>query len=75
MSRPEQSPPPVGERIHLPGPSVQPVLIALALTFTLMGLIGLWFLTGIGVVLLLFIIIRWIVAARREYRDLPAGHD
>lgn len=75
MSRPEQSPPPVGERIHLPGPSVQPVLVALALTLVLMGLLGIWLLTGLGVVLLLFIIIRWIVAARREYRDLPAQHD
>ena len=75
MSRPEKSPPPVGDRIHLPGPSVQPVLLALALTLVLMGLVGLWFLTGIGVVLLLFVIIRWIVAATREYRDLPAHHD
>ncbi len=75
MSRPEKSPPPVGDRIHLPGPSVQPVLIALALSLVLMGLVGLWFLTGIGVVLLLFVIIRWIVAATREYRDLPAHHD
>jgi hypothetical protein len=75
MSRPEKSPPPVGDRIHLPGPSVQPVLIALALSLVLMGLIGLWFLTGIGVVLLLFVLIRWIVAATREYRDLPAHHD
>ena len=75
MSRPEKSPPPVGDRIHLPGPSVQPALIALALSLVLMGLVGLWFLTGIGVVLLLFVIIRWIVAATREYRDLPAHHD
>lgn len=75
MSRPEKSPPPVGDRIHLPGPSVQPVLIALALSLVLMGLVGLWFLTGIGVVLLLFVLIRWIVAATREYRDLPAHHD
>ncbi len=75
MSRPEKSPPPVGDRIHLPGPSVQPVLIALALALVLMGLVGLWFLSGIGVVLLLFVLIRWIVAAAREYRDLPAHHD
>lgn len=75
MSRPEQSPPPVGERIHLPGPSVQPVLVALALTLMLMGLVGLWFLTVIGAVLMVFVVVRWIIAARREYRDLPARHD
>ena len=75
MSRPEQSPPPVGERIHLPGPSVQPVLIALALTMVLMGLVGLWFLTGLGTVLLLAVMIRWIIDSTREYRDLPARHD
>lgn len=75
MSRPEQAPPPAGDRIHLPGPSVQPVLIALALTMVLMGLVGLWFLTGIGTVLLLYVLVRWIVDAVREYRDLPAHHD
>lgn len=75
MSRPEKSPPPAGERIHLPGPSLQPVLIAVSLTMVLMGLVGLWFLTGIGTVILLAVIIRWVVEATREYRDLPAHHD
>ena len=75
MSRPEKSPPPAGERIHLPGPSIQPVLIALALTMVLLGLLGLWFLTVLGVILLLFVMVRWIVSATREYRDLPARHD
>lgn len=75
MSRPDKTPPPAGERIYLPGPSVQPVLVALALTLVLMGLVGLWFLTGIGVVLLVFVIVRWIVTATREYRELPAHHD
>lgn len=75
MSRPEKSPPPAGERIHLPGPSVQPALIALALTMVLMGLIGMWFLTILGAILLLYVTIRWIVGAMREYRDLPVHHD
>lgn len=75
MSRPEQSPPPAGEKIHLPGPSVQPVLIALALTLVLLGLLGLWFLTILGAILLVYLTIRWIVEATREYRDLPARHD
>ena len=75
MSRPEKTPPPVGDRIHLPGPSVQPALIALGLAFALMGLIGLWFLSVIGVVLLLAVVISWIAGAVREYRDLPAHHD
>lgn len=75
MSRPEQSPPPAGERIHLPGPSVQPVLLALGLMMTLLGLLGLWFLTVLGVLLLLFVTIGWIRSASREYQDLPAHRD
>ncbi|MFM8562107.1 MAG: hypothetical protein ACKOB9_08425 [Solirubrobacterales bacterium] len=75
MSRPEKTPPPVGDRIHLPGPSVQPALIALGLALALMGLIGLWFLSVIGVVLLVVVVISWIAGAAREYRDLPARHD
>jgi len=74
MSAPENTAPPVGEEIHLPGPSVLPVLIALAMILLLLGLTGKWYLSVAGVVLLLVCSVRWIRDTRRDIRDLPVEH-
>ena len=74
MSAPENTAPPVGEEIHLPGPSVLPVLIAVAMILLLLGLTGKWYLSVAGVVLLLVCTIRWIRDTRRDIRDLPVEH-
>ena len=74
MSAPEDTAPPVGEEIHLPGPSVLPVLIALAMILLLLGLTGKWYLSVAGVVLLLVCAVRWIRDTRRDIRDLPVEH-
>lgn len=70
----ERDAPPVGEELHIPGPSVQPVLAALGLTLLLLGLVDMWPVSVIGVLLLLAAAISWIGAARRELRELPPGH-
>jgi hypothetical protein len=74
MSAPENTAPPVGEEIHLPGPSVLPVLIAVAMILLLLGLTGKWYLSVAGVVLLLVCAVRWIRDTRRDIRDLPVEH-
>ena len=71
MSAPENTAPPVGEEIHLPGPSVLPVLIAVAMILLLLGLTGKWYLSVAGVVLLLVCSVRWIRDTRRDIRGLP----
>jgi hypothetical protein len=45
--------PPVGEEIHLPGPSILPVLTAVGITLTLVGITTFIELTVIGGVLTL----------------------
>ena len=37
MSTLEPDTPPPGEHIHLPGPSLQPILLAFGITLTLVG--------------------------------------
>ena len=74
MSAPENTAPPVGEEIHLPGPSVLPALIAVAMILLLLGLTGKWYLSVAGVVLLLVCAVRWIRDTRRDIRDLPVEH-
>jgi hypothetical protein len=63
--------PPVGEEIHLPGPSVLPVLTALGITLALVGITTFIELTIIGVLLTIFCVARWIKDTRREVDELP----
>jgi Flp pilus assembly protein TadB len=63
--------PPPGEHIHLPGASAQPVLLAFAITLALVGVtIGLPILVA-GLILTVWIIVRWVRDTRREMRELP----
>lgn len=71
MAALEPDTPPPGEHIHLPGPSLQPILLALGITLTLVGVtLGLFVLVS-GLILTVWVIVRWIVDCRREMRALP----
>ena len=63
--------PPVGEEIHLPGPSILPVLTAVGITLALVGVTTFIELTVIGVLITLYCIVRWIADTRREIDELP----
>jgi hypothetical protein len=63
--------PPVGEEIHLPAPTVVPVLTALGITLLLIGLTTFVELTIAGAVLTLACVVRWIKDTRREVDELP----
>jgi hypothetical protein len=63
--------PPVGEEIHLPGPSILPVLTAIGITLMLVGVTTFIELTVIGGVLTLWCIVRWIKDTRAEIDELP----
>ena len=67
--------PPVGEEIHLPGGSVQPLLLTIGLTIALVGVTTSLPLVIIGGVLALAVLVRWIMDARKEFDSLPAHHD
>jgi hypothetical protein len=63
--------PPVGEEIHLPGPSVLPVLTAVGITLAIVGITTFIEMTVIGVLITLYCIVRWIGDTRREIDELP----
>ena len=66
--------PPVGEQIHMPAPSIIPVLNAAGLSTAIIG-ITLSIILVIGGLLLFFgTAIVWIRGARREMEDLPLEH-
>ena len=72
---PQQQAPPVGEEVHLPGPTILPLLTAVAITIALVGVTTTWFLTGVGVIVALVCIWRWIGDTRREISELPLEHE
>lgn len=75
MSPLDRPTPPAGEEIHIPEGSIQPMLLALFITLTLIGLTFHWIVLVIGGVGTLWVIARWIADARRELNELPAHHD
>ena len=66
--------PPAGEEIHLPGPSLQPVLLAFGITIAIVGITATIVLVIAGVVLSLGVTVAWIRDTRREIDELPLDH-
>jgi hypothetical protein len=66
--------PPSGEELHLPGGSVQPVLLAFFLAVALVGVTTNVFLVIAGGIACVWIIVQWIRDARRDIAELPLDH-
>jgi hypothetical protein len=66
--------PAAGEEIHLPGPSIQPVLLAFGITIAIVGITTSVFLVVAGVVLTVWVTVRWIRDTRRDIGELPLEH-
>ena len=66
--------PPVGEQIHMPSPSILPVLNASGLAVAIVGITISIVLVIAGLLLFVGTVIVWIRDARREMEDLPLEH-
>jgi type IV secretory pathway TrbD component len=66
--------PPVGEEIHLPGASIQPLLLTIGITCFIVGLTWKTWLLILGAALAIIVIAFWIRDARRELDSLPVEH-
>ncbi len=66
--------PPTGEEIHLPGPSIQPLLLTIGITVALVGVTTSVVLVIAGLILAVVVILRWIADTRREVSELPLDH-
>jgi hypothetical protein len=71
MSSIDPEVPPAGEEIHLPGPSVDPILLTLGITIALLGVTTSLFVVAAGVLLSVWITVRWIRQARDDIDELP----
>lgn len=63
-----------GEAIHLPGPSYLPVATAFGLTIAVVGVVLSWVIVGIGLLIAVVAIVRWIRETRQEISELPLEH-
>jgi type IV secretory pathway TrbD component len=70
----DENVPPAGEDIHLPGPSVLPVLVAIAITCMVIGLTLSWWFSIFGVVLFVISVSIWVRDTRRDIDELPEEH-
>jgi hypothetical protein len=63
--------PEAGEEIHLPGPSTQPLLVALGLTIALVGVTFNIVLVVLGLGLTIWQVVKWIRETRQDIQSLP----
>ena len=63
--------PPAGEQIHLPGPSIQPVLLTVGITIGLVGVTTSIVLVVAGAIVAIWVIIAWVRDTRRDVDRLP----
>jgi hypothetical protein len=70
----ESDTPPAGEEIHLPGPSIIPLLTAIGVTLTVIGTTIDWIWSVLGLVIFLVSAVIWIRDTRRDVDALPEEH-
>jgi hypothetical protein len=66
--------PPTGEEVHLPGPTILPLLTAAGITLAVVGITLSKILLIGGIVLTIVCVARWIIDTRREIDELPLDH-
>ncbi|HEV7942494.1 MAG TPA: hypothetical protein VGP17_06800 [Solirubrobacteraceae bacterium] len=71
MSQLDPEVPPTGEEVHLPGPSILPLLTAVGMTLILIGITTYIELTVVGLILTIVVVLRWIKDTRRDIDEMP----
>jgi len=66
--------PPVGEEIHMPAPSILPLINAVGLALAIVSLTLNWYFVAFGLIVFAVTTIRWIRDVRRDIADLPLDH-
>ena len=74
MAELETEAPPVGEEIHMPEPSMLPIVNAVGVALSIVGLTLSLAVTIIGLVLFLVTLVAWIRSAAHAMSELPLDH-
>ena len=65
---------PVGEQIHMPAPSILPLINAAALAVMIVSITLSWYLVILAGIVFLWTTIRWVLDVRRDIAELPLDH-
>jgi hypothetical protein len=74
MSPLETDAPPVGEEVHMPEPSILPIVNAVGVTLSLVGLTLSPAITVMGILIFLVTLVAWVRSAAHEISELPLDH-
>jgi hypothetical protein len=74
MSPVDRPVPPAGEEIHIPGGSLQPLLLTVGITIALLGITISRVIVAAGLILTIAVLVAWIREAVAEYQHLPLEH-
>lgn len=66
--------PPVGEEVHMPAPSIIPLINAAALALAIVAITLSWWIVGAAMIVFLATTVRWIRDVRRDIAELPLDH-
>jgi hypothetical protein len=66
--------PPAGEEIHMPRPSILPLINAAGLALAIVSLTLTWYFVAAGLIVFVVTAIKWIADVRRDIEDLPLEH-
>ncbi|HEX6025896.1 MAG TPA: cytochrome c oxidase subunit 4 [Solirubrobacter sp.] len=66
--------PPAGEQIHMPPPSILPLINAAGLALAIVSLTLSWWLVGFGLIVFGVTTIKWVADVRRDIAELPPDH-
>jgi hypothetical protein len=73
-TEPDERTPPAGEEIHLPGPSLLPIISAVAITAIVVGTTIWWVWSAVGGLVLIICVFRWVSDTSRDIASLPEEH-
>lgn len=66
--------PPAGEDIHMPAPSLVPLINAAGLALAIVSITLAWWLVAVGLIIFLISTVKWIADVRRDIDELPLEH-
>ncbi|HLI32896.1 MAG TPA: hypothetical protein VKU89_09180 [Solirubrobacteraceae bacterium] len=73
QAEPQESPPPLGEEIHVPGPSLLPLVTAIGITLAVVGITTIIELSILGCIITAICVYRWIKTTNEDIDELPAS--
>ena len=66
--------PPAGEQIHMPEPSIIPVINAASLAVAIVAITLSWIIVAAALVVFAATTVRWVADVRRDIAELPLDH-